>query len=207
MNNLHYAKSHRQIYIEKFVKCSILMFLIGVLCGIGIYKVSHKCNIPIFKTVEIKATATPTATPTLVPTVKPTKKPTVQLKATKTPAPTIEVTPEPTQEVAVAEEVKTESNLRCIGTFRISAYCACSKCCGKWANGITASGKTARANHTIAADTSVLPFGTEVYIDGQKYVVEDRGGAIKGKRIDVFYGSHQEAYNHGVKYKEVYIKG
>ena len=97
--------------------------------------------------------------------------------------------------------------MRCLGVFKTTAYCACSKCCGKWANGITASGKIARANHTIAADTSILPFGTEVYIDGQKYVVEDRGGAIKGKRIDIFFNSHAEANKYGVKNKEIFIWG
>ena len=198
MNGLHYTKSKRQIYIERIILCSTLTFLIGTLCGMGAYKALHKCNTPIFKTVEIKATATPTATPTPIPTEKPT----VKLKATKTPAPTIVVTPVPTQEITVTEDAQ---GLRSIGTFRLSAYCACSKCCGKYANGITASGKTARANHTIAADTSVLPFGTEVYIDGQKYVVEDRGGAIKGNRIDIYFDSHTEANNFGVKYKEIFI--
>ena len=135
------------------------------------------------------------------PIITPTPTPTVAPMAVKTPAPIITVTPVPTQEIAVSNN---KEGLRSLGTFRITAYCSCSQCCGKWSNGITASGKTARANHTIAADTSVLPFGTEVYIDGKRYVVEDRGGAIKGNKIDIYFDSHTEANNFGVKYKEVF---
>lgn len=90
-----------------------------------------------------------------------------------------------------------------IGTYLTTGYCACAKCCGK-TNGVTASGKIATANHTIAADTSVLPFGTQVVINGQVYTVEDRGGAIKGNRIDIFFASHQEALIYGKRYVNVY---
>ena len=206
MNGLHQTKSKIQIYLERVVKCSVVMFLVGVLCGIGISNSIHKYEKATVETSIVKEVITPmptpTATPTPIPTAKPTTKPAMKLKATKTPAPIITVTPVPTKEIAVTENTE---GLRSLGTFRLSAYCACYKCCGKYANGITASGKTARANHTIAADTSVLPFGTEVYIEGQKYVVEDRGGAIKGNRIDIYFDSHTEANNFGVKYKEIFI--
>ena len=90
-----------------------------------------------------------------------------------------------------------------IGTYLTTGYCACAKCCGK-TNGVTASGKIATANHTIAADTGVLPFGTHVVINGQVYTVEDRGGAIRGNRIDIFFASHQEALIYGKRYVNVY---
>ena len=189
MNGIHHTKSKRQIYYERVTKLTLLAFLVGVLCGIGTYKVFHTCEIPTIKAVS-KATTVPI--PTTTTTDKPTNKPTVKPKATKAPVTTLTPT-------------SNENNLRSLGKFKLTAYCPCSKCCGKWASGITASGKTARANHTIAADTSVLPFGTEVYIDGQKYVVEDRGGAIKGNKIDIYFDSHTEANNFGVKYKEVFI--
>ena len=70
----------------------------------------------------------------------------------------------------------------------------------------TASGRTPRVNHTIAADTSVLPMYTKVYIEGWgTYTVEDRGGAIKGKRIDIFVANNSIARKNGVKYANVYI--
>lgn len=96
-------------------------------------------------------------------------------------------------------------NLEYMGNYKITAYCACSACCGK-SNGITASGTKATAGRTIAADTSVLPFGTQVVIDGHTYTVEDRGGAISGNKIDVFFNSHSEALNFGVRYCDVYVQ-
>lgn len=62
-----------------------------------------------------------------------------------------------------------------------------------------------RANHTIAVDTNIIPFGTEVIIDGNTYVAEDTGSSIINNRIDVFFNDHQEALNFGVQYKEVFV--
>lgn len=92
-----------------------------------------------------------------------------------------------------------------LGEYTITHYCACSRCCGK-SDGITATGTQATANRTIAVDPNVIPYGTEVVIDGQAYVAEDCGGAIKGNRIDVFCESHQEAINRGKITREVYLK-
>jgi 3D (Asp-Asp-Asp) domain-containing protein len=78
----------------------------------------------------------------------------------------------------------------------VSAYCACIQCCGK-TNGITASGTQATANRTIAA-SSAYPFGTKIEIEGMGiYTVEDRGGAITGNKIDIYFDSHQEALQFG----------
>ena len=90
-----------------------------------------------------------------------------------------------------------------LGPFVITAYCPCEECCGK-TDGITASGKKAVANHTIAADPSVLPIGTEVLIDGQVYTVEDTGSAIKSNHIDIYFDSHEDAKNYGRPEKDVY---
>ena len=89
------------------------------------------------------------------------------------------------------------------GVYKVTAYCACSKCCG-WNTGITASGKMAKANHTIAAPKT-FSFGTKVVINGTTYTVEDRGGAIQGNRIDVYMDSHSEALKWGVRYLYVEV--
>lgn len=89
------------------------------------------------------------------------------------------------------------------GVYKVTAYCACVKCCGK-TNGITASGARATANHTVAAPRT-FAFGTRVRIGGREYVVEDRGGAIQGNRIDVYMNSHQEALAWGVRYLQLEI--
>ena len=88
--------------------------------------------------------------------------------------------------------------------YVITAYCPCQKCCGK-TDGITASGEKAVQGVTIATDKS-MPFGTKVYIDGVgERIVQDRGGAIKGNRIDLYFDSHNEALNFGRQTKYVTI--
>ena len=87
--------------------------------------------------------------------------------------------------------------------FKITAYCACSKCCGKQ-TGITASGTRATAGRTVAA-SSQFAFGTKLIINGKQYTVEDRGGAIKGNKIDIYMNTHAEALKWGVKYLPVQV--
>ena len=99
---------------------------------------------------------------------------------------------------------RKETKLKNIGTYKITGYCGCSSCCGK-SDGVTASGTRATAGRTIAADTTDLPFGTKVVIDGHTYTVEDVGGAIKGNHIDVYFSSHSKALQWGVRYCDVYV--
>lgn len=87
--------------------------------------------------------------------------------------------------------------------FKVTAYCSCAKCCGK-TNGITASGTKATAGRTIATSAQ-FAFGTKLDIGGYTYVVEDRGGAIQGNRIDIYMNSHAEALAWGVKYLPVTV--
>lgn len=87
--------------------------------------------------------------------------------------------------------------------FKVTAYCSCAKCCGK-TNGITAMGTHATAGRTVAA-SSQFAFGTKLNINGHIYTVEDRGGAIKGNKIDVYMNSHAEALAWGVKYLTVNV--
>ena len=51
---------------------------------------------------------------------------------------------------------------------------------------------------TIAVDPTVIPLGSEVEINGQIYIAEDTGSAIKGNKIDLCVRSHSEAYARGV---------
>lgn len=87
--------------------------------------------------------------------------------------------------------------------YKITAYCPCMKCCGK-TNGRTASGTTATAGRTVAASSN-FAFGTKLNIGGRIYTVEDRGGAIKGNKIDVFVNTHAEALQWGVRYLNVNV--
>ena len=88
------------------------------------------------------------------------------------------------------------------GVCTITFYCAGPCCCGQYASGYTASGTRATANRTVAM--SGLPFGTEVMIDGQVYVLEDRG--VSGMWVDIFVDSHDEALRRGMYEAEVWIR-
>ncbi len=104
------------------------------------------------------------------------------------------------------EEPASADRPASLGIYEVTAYCPCEKCCGK-SDGITASGTVATAGRTIAADTNDLPFGSEVIINGRTYVVEDRGGAIRGKRIDIFFDTHAAALEFGRQSIEVFYGG
>jgi len=93
----------------------------------------------------------------------------------------------------------------------VTAYCPCTKCCGENAHGITASGKSVLANGSqfVAADTDVLPMYSHVsipgYAGGARVPVLDRGGAIKGNRLDVYFASHKQAQAWGKKWLTVTV--
>ena len=120
------------------------------------------------------------------------------------------------QSIDKAEKVAVTENQNPVATYGdtnytqvqdmvLTHYCACEKCCGKYADGITATGTKATANKTIAVDPNVIPLGSEVVIDGQLYVAEDTGGAIKGNRIDIFVADHNTAIQKGKIRREVVI--
>jgi 3D (Asp-Asp-Asp) domain-containing protein len=96
--------------------------------------------------------------------------------------------------------------LKLVGDFRITHYCACTIC--TYGTGITATGKQV-AEGMVAADWKVLPPHTVVYVKRgdtlTQYVVEDRGGAIGGNRLDIYVPSHGQALQAGVFTAEVYI--
>jgi 3D (Asp-Asp-Asp) domain-containing protein len=94
--------------------------------------------------------------------------------------------------------------------MKVTAYCPCSKCCGSSADGITASNHRIEAGDTFAAADRKYPFGTKMiilgYNDNQPVEVLDRGGAITGNHIDIFFPTHKQALQWGVKYIDVSIK-
>ena len=87
-----------------------------------------------------------------------------------------------------------------LGNFKLTAYCNCAVCCGRWAGGPTASGKMPVQGRTIA--TGVLPFGTKLNIGGKIYTVEDRGTPYG--HIDIYMERHADAEEFGVRYADVY---
>lgn len=110
-----------------------------------------------------------------------------------------------TQKPIVAQDVRKP------GEFEVTAYTACDP--GMDGRGITSSGTKAKQWRTVAADPEILPPGTEVYIphfadapNGGRFVVEDTGGAIRGRRLDVYMASRSEALEFGRRRLEVHIR-
>lgn len=97
-----------------------------------------------------------------------------------------------------------------IKKMRVTAYCSCQKCCGKWAKfKTTASGHKINEGDVFAAADRAIPFGTEIIVPGYAcnlaVQVLDRGGAIKGDRIDIYFDTHDEALEWGVRELDVTI--
>ena len=94
--------------------------------------------------------------------------------------------------------------------MRVTAYCPCPSCCGEYSDGITANGHEIQPGDTFVAADRRYSFHTEMLIPGysnsQPVKVLDRGGAIKGNRLDVFFATHQEALQWGVQYLEVNVR-
>ena len=116
-----------------------------------------------------------------------------------------------TPSVAIAENEPTTQPEEWIDAVA-TAYCPCEICCGKWAlnrpDGIvyTASGAEAVQGVTIAADWSIYPPGTVLFVEGLgEMVVQDSGGAIQGQKIDVYFESHDDALQFGRQNVRFYI--
>ena len=107
---------------------------------------------------------------------------------------------ETSAENSAAEGESENDTGKYLGKFKLTAYCNCAVCCGRWAGGPTASGKMPEQGRTIA--TGVLPFGTKLNIGGKIYTVEDRGTPYG--HIDVYMKNHADAQAFGVRYADVY---
>ena len=87
----------------------------------------------------------------------------------------------------------------------VTAYSPDYRSCGAWSDGFTASGRSVWTNgmRLVAADTKILPFGTLVsipgYNGGRPVPVLDRGGKIKGRRLDLLYPTHEMALQWGAQ--------
>ncbi|MEI2465153.1 3D domain-containing protein [Niallia taxi] len=93
--------------------------------------------------------------------------------------------------------------------YLITAYTNGAESTGKNpgdpAYGITTSGKTTQEGRTISCPPS-LTLGTKVNIEGVGIrECEDRGGAIQGKRIDLYIANLSEAIEFGKQWLKVEI--
>ena len=172
------AKHNRIILIS-----CVIVFIIGAIFGYAISSFT-------VRSVEKQSDAKPIQTSN--ETITEIQEPTILSK----PKPTVT---EPQKEVIY------------LGEYKLTGYCPCEKCCGSWAfdrpDGVVygASGNELKSGYSIAVDPSVIPYGTEVVINGVTYRADDCGGAIKGNRIDVYFDTHEEALEFCVKYADVFM--
>ena len=100
---------------------------------------------------------------------------------------------------------KAEDNeVQYLGKYKLTAYCGCKKCSGKW-GARTASGKKAKQGRTIAVDKRKIKLGSKVQINGKTYVAEDVGGGVKGNHVDIFFDTHAQTRQHGKQTQEVFL--
>lgn len=104
----------------------------------------------------------------------------------------------------VLSPVKGDAKTINMGKFKLTAYCPCYECSEGYGR-TTHSGKKAKSNHTVAADLSVMNLGDTVTIDGKRYKVEDSGGGVIGDHLDIFFDTHEEVEEFGVKHGDVKI--
>lgn len=105
-------------------------------------------------------------------------------------------------------------------TFRVTAYCACEKCCGVWAskrpldengNPIVYGASGVELVNGVSC-ASPLPFGTQIELDGYGVVeVQDRTAdwvvnKFGENLIDIYMNNHEAARNFGLQYIEGVVK-
>lgn len=86
-----------------------------------------------------------------------------------------------------------------------SAYSPDIRDCWPYSDGITALGL--KAGYGVAAvDPRVIPLGTRIYVEGYGYAIaSDLGGAIRGRKIDLCFDTHEEAKIYGRRMIKVYL--
>lgn len=94
-----------------------------------------------------------------------------------------------------------------LGDFVITHYCRENypHICNDGDATHTATGTEPTPGRTIAVDPDVIPYGSQVIINGHTYIAEDTGGAINQNRIDIVVDTHTEALEKGIYTAEVFL--
>ena len=106
---------------------------------------------------------------------------------------------------AQAAEYEAVGAWEYIGECRLTAYCCepYAHICGT-GDGLTATGIPVTPG-IAAVDPTVIPLGSTLIIDGQRYLAADVGGAVAGQTVDIAVATHQEAVKFGVQRAPVWI--
>lgn len=135
------------------------------------------CLIAVFFLNKTSATKLESVSAELVCT------PIVRVVSTPTPAPEFE-------------------KIRC----KVTAYCTENypHICNDGDASTTSTGRKPIPGVTVAVDPDVIPYFSNVIINGNTYIANDTGGSIKGNRVDIVFATHQEALEFGIQYADVY---
>lgn len=183
--NLKRREERRKRLNQRFRRMFAVALLMGFIIGFVVGKLTANAE-----EIHVPDTA-PEVMTTILPSV------------TLPPDPVI---PEP--EESAPEKV-------CLGEYRITAYCACEKCCGEWAKNRPGGIVVGAAGIELVAGVSCaspLPFGTVVEVEGLgTYIVQDRTASwvaekYDNKVIDIYFDSHEAACEFGLKYANVYVE-
>lgn len=203
---------------KKFTICIVIVCVCFAtcICAFCINREKKQSNeaIPVFFEMSSFCDDTTNKTDSMTTEKEPTTSSNVKEETKNTTVPKKKISS--SSVVIPAKIVHNTDGTVLLGRFKLVAYCSCSKCCGKYANNrpkdengndivYGASGRVLHPNHSVAVDTSVIPYGTRLIINGHEYVADDCGGSIKGKKIDVYFSSHDEACSFGMKYADVYM--
>lgn len=213
----------------------ILILIFALFCSISETKFRMEQPEPTDPIQEEPTYLAQDTTPAIIPTeAEPATEPTFQHTlspntpdtkpantATEPPTEPTSTEIEPPSQTEPITEATTETEPPeewvSLGTYTLTAYCACLECCGEHAldrpldeNGkpivYTSIGAVAQAGVTIAVDPGVIPYGSEVKINDHVYIAQDTGGNIKGDRIDIYFDDHQAALRFGLQTYEVFIR-
>ena len=102
-------------------------------------------------------------------------------------------------ETTKEEEKSEKEEPKAVKTFKVTATAFTANC--KGCSGVTSTGFNLKKNPNakiIAVDPKVIPLGTKVWVEGYgEAIAADKGGSIKGNKIDVFMPSTKKAYGWG----------
>jgi len=186
----------------------VFLNLIAAVCVLSciIGAVYIQADNPITSLSATVTESEPVTQSTLSQSGKAESKPRRPSSTTDNPADNSE--PDPKRDIGRLETPEQSGEWQTV-QMRVTAYCPCPKCCGQYSDGITACGHKIQPGDVFVAADRQYSFGTKMtiprYNNGQPVEVLDRGGAIQGDRLDVFFGSHQEALEWGVRYLDVKV--
>jgi len=141
------------------------------------------------------------------PAVEAPKETTAAVPTAKAPKQSTTTAPAAETQKENTSTAQAEAKVASVKEFTVEATAYTASCEG--CSGITATGINLKENpnaKVISVDPSVIPLGSKVYVEGYgEAIAGDTGGAIKGKKIDVFIPNKQDAINFGRKQVKVTI--